>query len=237
MTYAAVFVIVFIAVVVQTVAGFGGALVAMPLLTLVLGLPVAAPALALTGLVSTTLNAVRWRAHITFRDVVALTIPALIAIPIGVLAIGRINPEWVTNTLGVVIILYAIYALVGRPLPELAHGLWPVVAGFTSGLLAGAFNTGGPPVVAYADARRWRPEKFRGNLQAFFLASAVVVAVSHIVDGNVTLDILKLSLFGIIPLLIAQRVGVWLCRYINPVIFRRIVLVLLLLLGLQLIIL
>ena len=51
--------VVFIAAAVQGVLGFGGALIAMPLLVALVGVQTATPAFALIGTLATLLNAIR----------------------------------------------------------------------------------------------------------------------------------------------------------------------------------
>ena len=53
------------------------------------------------------------------------------------------------------------------------------MAGLLSGILTGAYNVGGPPVVIYADARRWTPDAVRSNLQSFFLLKGVMLVGVH----------------------------------------------------------
>ena len=231
-----ILVVVFVAALVQGMVGFGGALIAMPLLTGLLGIKVAAPAFALAGMVNGTLNTLRWREHVTIRDVIPITIPALLSIPIGVWLLTRVDAETVTRVLGAVLIAYAVYGLVGRTLPVLVHRGWAVVVGVASGILSGAFNTGGPPVVAYADAQRWAPDRFRGNLQLYFLVTGLLVVISHIVAGNYARDVLQVAAITLPALLLGRWVGVRLVDVLSPVAFRRAVMVLLLLLGAQLLV-
>ena len=55
--------IVFVAAMVQGLLGFGGALIAMPLLVMIIGIQTATPAYALLGALSTLLNTIRLRHH------------------------------------------------------------------------------------------------------------------------------------------------------------------------------
>lgn len=64
-----VFLIVFAAIFTQTVTGFGLALVSMPLLALVLPIQVAAPLVALFGLVAELLLLLRYRTALNVRAV------------------------------------------------------------------------------------------------------------------------------------------------------------------------
>jgi len=232
----AIALVVFVAAAVQGVMGFGGALVAMPLLVTLVGVQTATPAFAIIGTVATLLNAIRWRAHVTLGDLAQLVVPAALGIPIGVFFLARVDASIVTRALGVILIVYAAYNLAGWSVPPLHGRSWAFAAGFSSGILSGAFNTGGPPVIVYADARGWTAERFRGNLQTYFVLTSVFLLASHALTGHFTPTVWRTALIGLPALLVGQLLGVRLCRYINPDVFRRLVLVFLLLLGARLII-
>lgn len=230
----AVALVVFVAALVQGLMGFGGALIAMPLLVGLVGIQTATPAFAVVGLAATFLNAFHWRAHVTPRDLVRLVLPALIGIPIGVWLLSRVDDSLITHILGGLIILYAGYSLLGAGLRHIPGNGWAYTAGFASGLLTGAYNTGGPPIIMYASANQWQPERFRGNLQTYFLLSGAIAVASHGFAGHYSPEILRTALLAIPALIIGQSIGVRLCRYIKPEVFRRLVLVFLILLGARL---
>ena len=154
---------------------------------------------------------------------------ALIAMPLLVMIIGI-----QTATLGIILIGYALYNLVGWTVPPLAHPAWAVLAGFSSGVLSGAFNAGGPPVIVYASTRAWSADRFRGNLQTYFLAVSIFLLIGHAVSGHFTGDIGRMVLLAAPALVVGQMVGARLCRYVEGERFRKVVLWVLLLLGLQL---
>lgn len=226
--------VVFLSAFVQSLMGFGGALFAMPLLVLLIGITTASPAFAVLALLATLLNTIRWRAHIVPRTLVQLAVPALIGIPLGVYALAHVDPEIVTRLLGALVVLFAGYNLIGRRLPPLRHTGWTYAAGFASGVLSGAYNTGGPPVVVYASAREWQPGEFRGNLQAFFLITAVALLFAHGAAGHYTPEVLRVALIGVVPLIVGQLTGVQVARRLDAARFRTLVLLLLILLGAQL---
>lgn len=228
--------IVFAGALVQGMLGFGMALVAMPLMTAVLGIQVASPSFALMGVVATLMNTIRWRSHVSWRDVVVVLVPALIGVPVGVLFLSRADPVLVTRILGVTIIAYALYSLLGRALPVSDNPIWAYGMGFFSGAVSGAFNAGGPPIIAYATGRGWLPEQFKGNMSAFFLATGVVVVVSHAFSGNLTVETGRIALLALPGIYLGQVTGVYLGQRVSPARFNQVVLVVLLLLGIQLLI-
>ena len=83
--------IVFFAAVIQTISGFGFALMVMPLLVLTLGIQTAAPLVALTGCTLYTVNLLRYRQAVNLSEVVRLAAAAMLGIPLGVLAIRTLD--------------------------------------------------------------------------------------------------------------------------------------------------
>ena len=228
--------VVFLAAMIQGLLGFGGALIAMPLLVGLVGIKTATPVFALIGTLATLLNTIRWHEHTTPRDLVRLVIPAAAGIPLGIALLSRVDAGLVTAILGTILIVYALYNLLGWILPPLHHRGWAVVAGFSSGVLSGAFNTGGPPVIVYATARQWPADRFRGNLQAYFLVISLLLLVGHGISGHFTPGVWRMALWAVPALLLGQLAGVRLCKYVEPALFRKLVLVFLLILGVQLVI-
>lgn len=223
--------IIFFATFVQGASGFGLALVAMPLLVGLIGVQTAAPLVSLVGIVAGLSMVLRYRATFNWRAVIRLSAASLTAIPLGIYALGRIDAVIVTTILGIVIIGYALYALLGLRLPQLERQTWAYGFGFISGLLGGAYNTSGPPVIIYGSCRRWPPSEFKSNLQGFFLLNTVMVLFIHALNGNFTPLVWRSFGVGLPAILLGLWAGVSLDGRIAPQTFRRVVLVLLLFLG------
>ncbi len=106
--------------------------------------------------------------------------------------------------------------------------------GAVGGVLSGAFNTPGPVIVMYGDARRWSPDQFRSNLALYFLANLVMVNATHIAAGNVD-DLVWAGFLVSVPFVLGGLwIGASLARRLNRDRFSQIVLFLLLALGLRL---
>lgn len=232
-----VFLIVFAAIFTQTVTGFGLALVSMPLLALVLPIQVAAPLVALFGLVAELLLLLRYRTALNVRAVAVLIGASVVGIPVGVYVLGEMDEGVVTAVLGVIVAAYALYALLGLRLPALSGRWWALLFGFVAGILGGAYNTSGPPVIIYGSCRRWPPLEFKSNLQGFFLVISLVVVVTHFFSGNITAVVWYNFFIAVPALLLALFAGFSLDQYIDAQRFRRIVLLFLVLLGFSLILL
>ncbi len=227
--------IVILACFVQAVAGFGLPMVAMPVLTDIFGIRTAVPLVALIVLELQILMVLRYRMALNVRTVWHISAAAVLGIPIGVLFLSRI-PEQITVTiLGLILILYAIYSLFKLPVPSLQNKIWPYIFGFIGGMGGGAYNMAAPPIILYGDTQRWEPQLFKGNLQGYFLIITVVVLVTHTLSGNMTAFVVKNGLLATLFVLIGAFAGFHLDRFINDTLFRKIVLVMLIFLGANLI--
>lgn len=223
--------ILFLAIFTQSLTGFGSALVAMAVLPSLFGLQVAAPLVALVAATAEFILLLRLRSALTLKPVWRLALGAVAGIPLGVLALRQVNERITLTFLGILIIGYALYALLQFRLPELKQPGWAFVFGFAAGALGGAYNTSGPPTVVYADTERWSPAAFKANLQAFFLLNDVLVVAAHGVGGNLTAQVWQLYLPALPVIALGILAGRYCERFIHPALFRRVVLCLLIVLG------
>lgn len=234
MTDALVFGVVFAAVLMQTLAGFGSAMVAMALLPYWVGLLVAAPLVALVAATLEVVVLVYWRQALTWRAIRQLNVGMVLGVPLGMLALSRVEAGILLPVLGGVLVAYALYALLNLRLPELRHSRWAYGAGALAGVLGGAYNVSGPPVVVYGHCRRWTPAQFKANLQAFFLLGDALVIVGHGVAGNLTPTVWQNYLLALPAIALGLIAGLALERFVPPSVFRRMALILLVVLGVRL---
>ena len=225
---------IFLGAFTQSLTGFGVALVAMAILPSLLGLKVATPLVAMSALTLESLLLFRYRKSFQVKSVWMLMVASLAAIPFGVYVLSQFDERIALFMLGLVIAGYALYALIGLRLPELQHPLWAGLAGLISGMLSGAYNTGGPPAVIYGNCRRWSPQEFKSNLSGFFIMNSFTVVSTHFLSGNVTREVLHFFWWGLPAVVIGFLAGQSLDKWLNPDIFRKIVLVVLVVLGIRL---
>jgi uncharacterized membrane protein YfcA len=220
---------------INTVAGFGNALIAMPLMIALFGFRQAAPLQTMLGIVTFLIILLRYRRALNFGAVWRIILASVVMIPVGVLVLAR-APERVTlPILGGVILVYVGYRVLALPMPAFSHPAFTYFFGALAGLLGGAFNTSGPPVILYGDARRWQPEEFRSNLTSIFLVNSTIVALTHGLAGNITPVIWQNWLFALPFIGVGVGMGFLLNPYINPDRFRQFVLFLLFVIGLRLV--
>lgn len=227
--------ILFSATVVVRLAGFGSSLVAMPLLTPILGLTVASPLMNLFGMTNFGLVIFqRWK-ELTLKDVWRLVLMTVLIIPLGISLVYVVPESFLRIVLGTICIVYALYGFTSLPMPRLTNPNWAWLYGFFAGIFSGAFNVGGVPAVLYADTQNWDPERFRLNMFSFFFTTATLGLVSRYVAGQLTGHVIQIWLGAIPFLLLGLAVGGYLTRFVNKTHFRKLVLGLLIILGTRLI--
>ena len=203
-----VFVIFFISTFVRSSLGFGDALVAMPLLTLVVGLKTATPTVALVATtISITILAKNWKIadlKATFR----LVLSSFIGIPVGLLLLKGVNEDFMKALLGVILVLYGLYNLFKPHLKKISESFgFAFVFGFIAGALGGAYNTNGPPVVIYGTLRRWEPYHFRATMQSYLLPTGFLILLGHGLSGLWTTQVLKYYILSLPIVFLAIYIG------------------------------
>ena len=230
-----VLLIITVASVSQTAVGFGSPLIAMPVLVPLLGIRVATPLSTLAGLLLSIVILLRFRQSFHFGAVTHLLLATLVGVPVGATLLNWVDSHTLTVLLGILVLTYALYGLFAPTLPVLEHLAWAYGFGFVAGVLGGALNTSAPAVVVYGSSRRWPPAAFRTNLQGYFLVTNTAILIVHGINGNLTDVFWRSALWALPGMAVGFLIGLWLINHIDPARFARLVLLLLLVLGLNLI--
>jgi uncharacterized membrane protein YfcA len=90
-------------------------------------------------------------------------------------------------------------------------------------------------VAAVGGVRRWSPPEFKSNLQSFFLLNDALVITGHALSSHLTPVVWDNYRVALPALGLGLVAGLSLERFINPAAFRKIVLLLLIVMGLRLI--
>jgi uncharacterized membrane protein YfcA len=228
--------VIFLAILIKAIIGFGEALIAVPLLTLIVGLQSAVPLVGLMGTIITAIVVIQQWRDVDFRSTWQLVLGSALGIPAGLILLKTVPAEWMMHGMGILLVIYAIYTLVAPQWEGLRHPAWVYIFGFFAGMLGSAYNTSGPPVVIYASARRWSPGQFRATLQGCFLPMSLMVIFSHAVSGLWTPTVLLMFVLILPVILIAFGAGTYASRYIPANQFARLVRVGLAVLGVMLVI-
>src|SRR5260221_1311034 len=223
--------VLFVATLARSTFGFGDALIAMPLLTLLLGMRNATRTIARVG--SSVTLIVVWRSHaqIDVAAIKRLTLSALPGIPVGVWLLAALPAQPVTSTLGVCLVLFGCYALRHPTAAVLPDARWAYPFGFIAGGLGGAYNMSGAPLVVYGSLRQWPPAEFRASIHGFYLPTGLLTLAGHAIGGLWTDTVWQVTLMALPPAIFAVALGERLNRAIPSERFAPVIHAALILLG------
>ncbi|MHC4943285.1 MAG: sulfite exporter TauE/SafE family protein [Planctomycetota bacterium] len=228
--------VLFLSTLVRATFGFGDALLAMPLLALMIEVRTATPLVALVAsTIAITVLIKRWRS-VRIQSAWRLIVATLLGIPLGLAFLKGVHEDLIKVVLAFVIIAFSGYNLIqpkGLSLKS-EHHAFPF--GFFAGILGGAYNTNGPLAVIYGTLRRWEPESFHATLQGYFLPTGLLIVAGHGISGLWTPTVFEQYLFALPAVLAAIFLGTWLNRRVPGDRFHQYVNVLLLGIGIFLLV-
>lgn len=165
--------------------------------------------------------------------IVAVAITAILASSL----IVAVNNEILLTIIGGVITAVGLMRLIRLPvgIPE-RHEKWlnPIV-GITSGLVGSVSNLFGPPVFTYLFMRGTDKDTFIVVIAMVFLVGAVPLHGNLILLGVTTSEILILSALASLPVFTGMAIGTWLRSRFSPAVFERILIVVIVVAGLNLV--
>ena len=222
---------VFVAGAVSGLAGFGFALVCVPLLLLVYDPATVISVNAALSIFTTVNVALDGRRDAEFKSIGLLLPFALAGIFAGVEVLQAANPEYIRIAVGVVVVVSALLLFRGVRIPGSGSRWGDAVAGGTSGLLATTVGISGPPVILLLASRGLQKRAFRANIALYFVftSSASLVALS--VRGLVRPEHLLLAALLIPGAFIGKTAGTALMSRFSETAFRSFTLILILATG------
>lgn len=226
--------IIFIAAFVQGLSGFGFQLVALPLLSLVINIKEAIPLAALCGYLVNIYLIISLRQHIKIFTLKRLIVGATVGIPIGAYFLASADPVIVERLLGIFIVSFALLTYF-KVIKNIGLNVnWGYIFGLFSGLLGGAFNTNGPPIIVYFYLQGLNKEELKASITGYFIFTSSLIVLSHLVSGLATTET-YISFLKFIPIvLIGIVTGNMVFKRINSGMFNFIILIILFVLGVSL---
>ncbi|VEU39867.1 unnamed protein product [Pseudo-nitzschia multistriata] len=194
-------------------------------------------------------------------QILPLLIPCTVLTPVGIQLNNMVDPLLATRVLAALIMGFVGYKLVPTiqdalssdesmadneitslvaTEPEPTDGFLQsqtaaILFGSAAGIFGGAFDVQGPPLCVYGDAKGWSPARFRNNVLAVVcLNSALVVAIDAAQGSLGGFYYSYFCLTSLPGVLLGIVAGQWASERIDPVLFKNLVLVMCLGLGLQL---
>jgi len=223
--------VMFAASLVNGVAGFGFALVAVAAMAVVLE---PRPAVVLMSVITPMLTALQLRFHWAFRSVTGRLKAVLLTAAIGTALGSQLLVLLPGYALAIALGLFALWFVIGslrsRPM-QITHAAERRIApgvGLLAGVSNGALGASGPILGSYLLAIGLVGRHFVFAISLIFATMSVVRVVTLAVLGAYTGTILALGAGLAVPAYLGQRLGFWLQGRLSAVAFQRVILVALL---------
>ncbi|MCW2310124.1 sulfite exporter TauE/SafE family protein [Rhodobium gokarnense] len=229
----------FFAAFVKGATGLGFSTSALPVLALAIGLKAAMPLVIVPSLISNSLvmiEAGHFRTTLSrFRWLYLASLPGLV---LGLYLLDRVDGVAAGAVLGVVLALYGAFALASPELvvPRRLEAPLAPPTGFLAGFFNGLTGSQLMPILPYLMALRLEPDRFIQAINISFCLSSAVMAVGLAKIGLMTWHTLAISIAGLVPVFAGIKAGTALRRRLSVDAFRRLVLVVLIVLGAALVV-
>jgi len=228
-------IVLFVAYVVRGIAGFGSGLISVPLLALFFPLQIVVPIIVLLDYVGSASQGLRNRKLIAWREQLPLVPFTLIGVGLGLSLLQSLNSATLAQALGVFIIVYAVYQLL--PLPELRGSrLFAVPAGALGGLIGTVFGAGGPFYIIYLGLRGLDKSALRATFAANFLIDGGIRLGGYTAFGFFDRASLIYIAAALPIVVVALFLGGRVHSSLSPIVFTRLISVLLLVSGVALLV-
>ena len=221
--------------------GFGGSglpTVSVAVMAIVIDAPTAVALMPVPLLVANARQAFRGG---YFRGAIRRFWPLLLCLPVGTLFGVRLltgmDPLTVTGLVGVIVVAFAIlsqFRFEWRLSPRRDRQLQPFV-GLSAGLIGGISSIFAPPIVMHMLALRLPKDEFVGTVGLAYLVGLVPMALALAGFGRLGQTELIWGVAALVPVFAGMFLGEWLRGHVSETLFRRALLILLLLSGLNLI--
>ncbi len=250
-TFAVMLICGLVCLVASTIVGFSGfgfALIAVPLLTLMFDLKFVVPLELLLATFSVIVLSVNKLRFVKDRRIIGaillIFVGTVVGIAIGVHILANFDPRILKKVLGVVVLLFAVHIFFrkreennqtqqggGSRIVRISA---PLVVGLFSGVAGGLFGTSGPPLVIYVDHFAENKSAFRALMLAIFVLHDLFRICLYVRYSLLTIEIVKFGLWLLPVVCIGLFVGSKMHFRVSEKTFGRAVAILLLASGLLL---
>ena len=182
--------VLFFAYLVRGIAGFGSALIAVPLLAFSLPLTIVVPLVVFLDYLGSASQGINHHESIQWREILPLLPFSLVGVIASLYIMESVSAEMLTLALGGFVIAFAVYQLMPVKLGR-ADKRIAAPSGFFGGFVGTLFGTGGPFYVIYLNLRHLDKTAFRASFAMIYLIDGALRLIGYGIKGFYTLEMLS----------------------------------------------
>ncbi len=210
---------------IQGMTSFGYALIAMPLLTLIIPFQKVIPIIILTTLIGNIWVAVNEHNYIKIRNIWILLLSGIAGIPLGLYLLVNINVNFLKLFAGIVIVLTSLLNMTGYKYKAKNDKISQVVFGMLSGLLNSSISLMGPPMVLYLNNRGGSKAQFRADFTLFALVLNIITTITLYFKGYMTTEVFRYSFYLLPAYILGLLIGSIAANAVKEALFKKITLI------------
>lgn len=216
----------------QGLTGFGFSILAVPLITLFISPKTAVPILLIYSMIINIVVLYSARKAIDLKKIWILLAAGIITMPLGAHLLVIMNEDLLKIFIGSMILIFGILLLIGFRKQFANEKIAMLPVGMLSGLLGGSISISGPPIILFLSNQDVDKHTFRGNLAAYFFILNLFTIPVYYLNGLLTKEVWNYSLTFLPGLLVGVIVGNILSHKIKENHFKKLTLILLIIMGL-----
>lgn len=220
--------IVMISSIAQGITGFGFALLAVPLLSLIMPFGQVVPIVVGLSLFSNLVMILKLYQHVELKKIWLLIVFGFIGIPIGGYILLVIEAVILKVLVGLFIFVFAILLLRKITFPIRNEYLAFPIVGILSGLLNGSISASGPPLVLFLTNQGKDQQVFKANLAFYGVFLNISTMVVFFMNGTLSRDVIELIVQLLVIMIVGTVIGMVVAKKIDKDMFRKLVIYLLL---------
>jgi len=215
----------------QGFTGFGFSILSLPLITLLISPKIAVPVLVLYSIIINIVVFFSARKAFELKRIWILVVCGIIGVPVGTHFLVTLNDNLIKLFIGIFITIFGLLLISGfrRKIKHEKISMIPI--GIVSGILSGSVSIGGPPVILFLSNQGVNKQVFRANLAIYFFVLNIFTIPVYIYNGLISEQVLNYSIKFFPALLIGVIIGNLFSKKIKEKHFRKVTLVLLVLMG------
>jgi uncharacterized membrane protein YfcA len=205
------------------IAGFGAAMIAMPLVAPFIDFSVAVPSCTLIVLTLNCQLGWTFRQYIQWQYVKGILIGAIPGIVLSMFVLEYVSETYLKAGMGAFIAGYALWSLsADKGGVRVISAAWGYLAGVLSSALGMAFGFNGPPLAAYIAYSGCPAKAVKGVLGAGFIITGVCIVGAKAATGQVTQDVLLTYIVATPAVILGSKLGIWLSSSLNEYSYRKV---------------
>lgn len=201
---------------VQSSIGFGFAILAIPLFSLILPIKYGIVVLAVSAMILSVHILLRMELKIKWKLVLPIITCITVGQYIGTNLLLSLDIIILKNILGVILVVISIFMFFSFNRFKIRINISKTVFfGTLSGLLGGMLGISGPPLVVYYLSALDNKQEYQSSMQTTLLLMSIFTLVLHGFYGNINSRVLTFSLFGITGVFIGSTIGLFIFKRVK----------------------